>query len=140
MNLQESIRRILREDQDRKEKLKSRILNMIKTAGLSQAISTLGGIKKLLEVLDIHRTFEFLDLFKDMELEYGTSDGYDHIKFKSKNGIIYFEIFDNRLYVNQDIRNVVSYIVDEDYFYYQLFMKRWFYNTYNKEIRNIYII
>ncbi len=63
MNLQESIRRILRE-----ESLKQSLLQMIKDTGVKSTIKYVDNISNLLNMLEVKTPTQFLDLYNNMEV------------------------------------------------------------------------
>ncbi len=65
--MKERIRHILREEQSREERLRSRIISIIRGAGLSQAISSVGGVNNLIRILGVENSMKFLNLFNDMD-------------------------------------------------------------------------
>ncbi len=65
--MKELIRHILREDQNREERLRLKIISIIRDAGLSQAISVIGGVNNLIRILGVENSMKFLNLFNDMD-------------------------------------------------------------------------
>jgi hypothetical protein len=63
MNIQENIRRILRE-----ESLKQSLLQMIKDDGYRSAIKYVDGISNLLNMIEVKTPMQFLDLYNNMEV------------------------------------------------------------------------
>jgi hypothetical protein len=63
MNIQENIRRILRE-----ESLKQSLLQMIKNDGFRSTIKYVDGTSNLLNMLEVKTPTQFLDLYNNMEV------------------------------------------------------------------------
>ena len=69
MNLQENIKRILRE-----ESLKKTLINMIGDEGIETISRLSGGDENLLDVLNVKTPMDFLHLFDDMEVVQSEKD------------------------------------------------------------------
>ena len=63
MNIQESIRKVLRE-----ESLKQSLLQMIKDTGVKSTIKYVDGNSNLLNMLQVKTPMQFLDLYNNMEV------------------------------------------------------------------------
>ena len=128
MNLQESIRRILREEQSREERLRSRIISIIRGAGLSQAISSVGGVNNLIRILGVENSMKFLNLFNDVDdVIFTDEDGDDYTLLRFREGLNYFVLRNDTgtLFISNDIVNVLKTMEYGDYFYIYLWIKRW---------------
>jgi len=64
MNLQENIRRVLREETNRK----TRIHKMIKDLGVEKTINMTGGFDRFIKKMDINDPMEFLNMFNDLDV------------------------------------------------------------------------
>ena len=62
MNLKESIRHILKE-----ETLKNILIDMVKNEGIKSVENYVGGFQNLKDLIDVHTSEEFLNLFSDLE-------------------------------------------------------------------------
>ena len=138
--MKELIKHILREGQSREEKLRSKIISIIRGAGLSQAISSVGGVENLIRILGVERSMKFLNLFNDMD-EIIFVDEFDdeYTLFRFREGLNYLVIKNDTgtLFISNDIMNVLKNMENDDYFYIYLWIKRWFKNQYGIEPRNI---
>ena len=126
--MKERIRHILREEQNREERLRSRIISIIRGAGLSQAISSVGGVNNLIRILGVENSMKFLNLFNDMdEIIFTDEDGDDYTLLRFKEGLNYFVIRNDTdtLFISNDIVKVLKTMEDGDYFYIYLWIKRW---------------
>ena len=66
MNLQESIRRILREE-SKNTSLQDKVLHILKSKGVELASKAVGGFKNLFKILDINSPMDYLHLFDDLK-------------------------------------------------------------------------
>jgi hypothetical protein len=66
MNLQESIRRILREETENTS-LQDKVLYILKSKGVELASKAVGGFKNLFKILDINSPMDYLHLFDDVK-------------------------------------------------------------------------
>jgi hypothetical protein len=140
--MKELIRHILREDQNREERLRLKIISIIRDAGLSQAISVIGGVNNLIRILGVENSMKFLNLFNDMDEiifvdEYNDDDEYTLFRFRE--GLNYFVLRNDTgtLFISKDIMDVLKTMENDDYFYIYLWIKRWVKNQYGIEPRNI---
>ena len=67
MNLQESIRRILREE-SKNTSLQDKVLHLLKSKGVELASKAVGGFKNLFKILDINSPMDYLHLFDDLKI------------------------------------------------------------------------
>ena len=67
MNLQESIRRILREE-SKNTSLQDKVLYILKSKGVYLASKAVGGFKNLFKILDINSPMDYLHLFDDLKI------------------------------------------------------------------------
>lgn len=138
--MKELIRHILREDQSREEKLRSKIISIIRGAGLSQAIGAIGGINNLIRILGVENSMKFLNLFNNMD-EIIFVDEFDdeYTLFRFREGLNYLVLINDTgtLFISNDIMNVLKNMENDDYFYIYLWIKRWVKNQYGIEPRNI---
>jgi hypothetical protein len=79
MNLQENIRRILREE-SKNTSLQDKVLYILKSKGVYLASKAVGGFKNLFKILDINSPMDYLHLFDDLKIiplsETEFSDGF----------------------------------------------------------------
>lgn len=126
--MKELIRHILREEQSREERLRSRVISIIRGAGLSQAISSVGGVENLIKILGVKNSMKFLNLFDDMDdVIFTDEDGDDYTLFRFREGLNYFVLRNDTgtLFISNDIVKVLKTMENGDYFYIYLWIKRW---------------
>ena len=127
MNLQENIRKVLRED--RGERLKSKIKYMIENVGLDQAIGSVGGIENLIKILDLKDAEQFLNMFENLNKI--SREGIEHKLYKTTGGVNYFVVLpDKILFVHESIVDIVSYLKDPD-LYTKNIIREWFTDSYD---------
>jgi hypothetical protein len=90
MNLQEHIRRVLKEETN----IKTIIHKFIKDGNLSVAIDVVGGFDKLCEIMGIKKPMDLLNLYNDLEVAKSNEDP-DLFLFRNKIGDNYF-IYERR--------------------------------------------
>ena len=138
--MKELIRHILREEQSREERLRLKIISIIRGAGLSQAISSVGGVENLIKILGVERSMKFLNLFNNMD-EIIFVDEFDdeYTLFRFREGLNYLVIKNDTdtIFISNDIMNVLKNMENDDYFYIYLWIKRWVKNQYGIVPRNI---
>jgi len=89
MNLQESIRRILREEISQKGR--DKLIKMIKTIGIKKTAKAVGGTDNLMKILNIDSPMKFLHLFDDLDVVQSEENPYFTLfrYEKGKNMMIY---------------------------------------------------
>lgn len=105
MNLQENIRRILKE-----ESLKQSLIDEIKTQGWFNVSQYVGGDEELKKITDIHNSRQFMKLFLDLKPKQSEYDP-ETILYKNDNGVnvfLYLHHYKNKdkvymLYFNYDL-------------------------------------
>jgi hypothetical protein len=142
--MKERIRHILREEQSREERLRSRIISIIRGAGLSQAISSVGGVNNLIRILGVENSMKFLNLFNDMD-EIIFVDEYDdeYTLLRFREGLNYFALTEEMndggtLFMSNDILKVINTMENGDHFYILLWIKIWIKNQYGIVPKNIF--
>jgi len=67
MNLQEHIRRILREE-SKNTSLQDKVLHILKSKGVELVLKAVGGFKNLSQILNINSPMDYLHLFDDLKI------------------------------------------------------------------------
>lgn len=134
MNLKESIRHILKE-----ETLKNILIDMVKNEGIKSVENYVGGFQNLKDLIDVHNSEEFLNLFSDLE-RVESEENPDIFLYrykKGKNVIVVDERDDDMrnvyVYVNYDLIYGPLAIFKESVFYKDKaqILKRWMKNTFD---------
>ena len=134
MNLKESIRHILKE-----ETLKNILIDMVKNEGIKSVENYVGGFQNLKDLIDVHTSEEFLNLFSDLE-RVESEENPDIFLYrykKGKNVIVVDERDDDMrnvyVYVNYDLIYGPLAIFKESAFYNDKaqILKKWMKNTFD---------
>lgn len=134
MNLKESIRHILKE-----ETLKNILIDMVKNEGIKSVENYVGGFQNLKDLIDVHTSEEFLNLFSDLE-RVESEENPDIFLYrykKGKNVIVVDERDDDMrnvyVYVNYDLIYGPLAIFKESVFYNDKaqILKKWMKNTFD---------
>lgn len=136
MNLKESIRHILKE-----ETLKNILIDMVKNEGIKSVENYVGGFQNLKDLIDVHTSEEFLNLFSDLERVESEEnpDVFLYRYKKGKNVIVVDERDDDMrnvfVYVNYDLIYGPLAIFKESVFYKDKaqILKKWMKNTFDIE-------
>ena len=134
MNLKESIRHILKE-----ETLKNILIDMVKNEGIKSVENYVGGFQNLKDLIDVHTSEEFLNLFSDLERVESEEnpDVFLYRYKKGKNVIVVDERDDDMrnvyVYVNYDLIYGPLAIFKESVFYKDKtqILKKWMKNTFD---------
>jgi hypothetical protein len=99
MNLQEQIRRILKE-----ESLKQTLIDEIKTQGWFNVSQYVGGDENLKKITEIHNSRQFMKLFSDLTKKQ-SEEHSNAILYKNKIGMNIFihREFSKNTYFNEDL-------------------------------------
>ena len=136
MNLKESIRHILKE-----ETLKNILIDMVKNEGIKSVENYVGGFQNLKDLIDVHTSEEFLNLFSDLErVESEENPDIFLYRYKKGKNIIVIDERDDDMrnfyvYVNYDIIFGPLAIFRESVLYSDKVrvLKRWLKNTFDIE-------
>ena len=97
MRLQESIRRILKEERS----VKSRVKFMIKDVGMKKTIDIIGGIDNLFKLLGINSPMDFLHLFDDLEQVQSKEKEYWILfRYKPNHNFMIYNTKNKEVYIN----------------------------------------
>lgn len=107
MNLQENIRRILKQ-----ESLKKTLIDNIKTDGWFEISKYVGGNEELKKITEIHNSYQFMKLFLDLKPKQ-SEDESDTILYKNDEGINVFVLINNEI----DKDNVYMFYLNYDLVY-----------------------
>jgi hypothetical protein len=134
--MKERIRHILKE-----ETLKNILIDMVKNEGIKSVENYVGGFQNLKDLIDVHTSEEFLNLFSDLE-RVESEENPDIFLYrykKGKNVIVVDERDDDMrnvyVYVNYDLIYGSLAIFKESVFYKDKaqILKRWMKNTFDIE-------
>ena len=132
--MKERIRHILKE-----ETLKNILIDMVKNEGIKSVENYVGGFQNLKDLIDVHTSEEFLNLFSDLErVESEENPNVFLYRYKKGKNIIVIDERDDDMrnvytYVNYDIIFGPLAIFRETVFYSDKVrvLKRWLKNTFD---------
>jgi|694.fasta_scaffold00083_47 hypothetical protein len=130
MNLQEHIRRVLKE-----ETLKTKLIHNIKNDGWFNVSPYVGGDDNLKKVTDIHNALGFMKLFLDLKGVVSEQEPLMRL-YKNENGENVFVIRtiwnENTIYVNYDLifRPLKVFLETDTNMKTRDFLDKWFKNKY----------
>jgi hypothetical protein len=139
MNLQESIRKVLREETS--NRTQNKLIDMIKTIGFKKTSKAVGGIDNLKKITGLHNSVVFLNLFSDLErVESEENPEIFLYRYKKGKNVIVVDERDDDMrnvyvYVNYDLIYGPLAIFKESVFYKdkEQILKRWMKNTFDIE-------
>ena len=134
MNLQEHIRRILKE-----ESLKHSLIQMIKDDGFFTTAKYVGGIFNLMKILGFKTPLQFLNIYNDLE-QVVSEKHPEYLLFRyqpRKNIIVYVEgkAFTHYIEINYVLKEVFA----KDKQQINQIIKKWLSNTFNLEITQVMV-
>ena len=127
--MKELIRHIIKEETNRKTK----IHNMIKNLGVTNAINMVGGFDRFMEKMDINYPMDFLHLFDDLEVVQSKErPDLTLFRYEPRNNIMVYDRKNKTVYINY----YEIWLVLEDHFALnytemQRFTKKWLDEVYN---------
>ena len=99
--MEDLIRRIIKEEisNRRQEKL----MDLIKTLGVTKASKAVGGIDNLFKILDINSPMDFLHLFDDLEqVQSEEEKNWTLFRYKPKHTLMVYNRKNGDVYINYD--------------------------------------
>ena len=137
MNIQENIRRILRE-----ETSKNDIFKQVLRIGFNDSYELFGGYRNLFNVLGVKNEVDFMNLFKGLE-SYETEGYYedkntDLILYRFEKGNNIFIYHDNFITVKCEIIQILSHLFDMSVSERHMFLKEWLKKNYNLEFTHLF--
>ena len=91
MNLQEHIRRILREEIS--QRAKDKLIDMIKTIGINKTAKSVGGLKRLFSILDIKGTKEDIIFLIKSIMENEAKKEFDYCSYRIVPSLNYITLY-----------------------------------------------
>jgi hypothetical protein len=101
MNLQESIKRILREEISQKGR--DKLINMIKTIGIEKTAKSVLGTDNLYKILNINSPMKFLHLFDDLDVVQSEEiPDWTLYRYKPNHNLIIYDRKNKTVYINYE--------------------------------------
>ncbi len=129
MNLQENIRKILKE-----ETLKQTLIDEIKENGVEETAKMVGGIYNLIKVLEIKTATDYLHLFDDMDnVRSIEHDDWVLLRYKPKENIVFHNnSFGGNTFISyEDIWSVLKEVFAKDKTQIRFLIGRWLKSVYD---------
>ena len=129
MNLQENIRKVLREETN----FKTKIHKTIKNIGILDTMKITGGKDRFMKKMDIESPTDFLHLFDGMEVVQSEENpDWTLFRYKPKKNLMIYDRKINEVYINYyEIWLVLEDHFGLNYTEIQRFTKRWLDEVYN---------
>ena len=142
MNLQENIKRILKE-----ESLKKTLIDEIKTDGWFNVSQYVGGDEELKKIIEIHNSYQFMKLFLNIPPKQ-SDERPEMILYKNEMGVnLFIHVFNNNLneymvYFNGDItyRPLQVFLETKSLGQRNEFLNKWLRKNYKIDVADYNIV
>ena len=142
MNLQENIKRILKE-----ESLKKTLIDEIKTDGWFNVSQYVGGDEELKKIIEIHNSYQFMKLFLNITPKQ-SDERPEMILYKNEMGVnLFIHVFNNNLneymvYFNGDItyRPLQVFLETKSLGQRNEFLNKWLRKNYKIDVADYNIV
>ncbi len=142
MNLQENIRRILKE-----ESLKQSLIDEIKTQGWFNVSQYVGGDEELKKITEIHNSYQFMKLFLNITPKQ-SDERPEMILYKNQMGVnLFIHVFNNNIsqymvYFNGDItyRPLQFFLETKSLGQRNEFLNKWLRKNYKIDVADYNIV
>jgi hypothetical protein len=142
MNLQENIRRVLKE-----ESLKKTLIDEIKTDGWFNVSQYVGGDEELKKITEIHNSYQFMKLFLNITPKQ-SDERPEMILYKNEMGVnLFIHVFNNNLneymvYFNGDItyRPLQVFLETKSLGQRNEFLNKWLRKNYKIDVADYNIV
>jgi len=142
MNLQENIRRVLKE-----ESLKKTLIDEIKTDGWFNVSQYVGGDEELKKITEIHNSYQFMKLFLNIAPKQ-SDERPEMILYKNEMGVnLFIHVFNNNLneymvYFNGDItyRPLQVFLETKSLGQRNEFLNKWLRKNYKIDVADYNIV
>ena len=137
MNLQENIRRVLRE-----ETSKNDIFKQVLRMGFHDSYELFGSFENLFNTLGVKNEVDFMNLFKGLEKH--ETEGYyedkntDLVLYRFENGNNVFIYHDSFITMKCEIIQILSHFFNMSVSERYIFLKEWLKKNYNLEVTHLF--
>jgi hypothetical protein len=101
MNLEENIRKVLREETN----FKTKIHKTIKYIGIIDTMKIVGGDDRFMKKMDIESPSDFLHLFDDLDtVQSENNSDWNLFRYKPKNNLMTYDRNNNKVYINYNLK------------------------------------
>ena len=134
MNLQESIRRIIRE-----ESAKQELIQMIKDDGIIVPIQIVNGANNLIKIMGIKTPMDFLDIFDNLKPVRSVEQPRLMLyRYKEGDNIFAYDTKNDEAYINYSLWYAIKDGFDLTYFKTQEICKEWLEQKYEIKVKNVF--
>ena len=134
MNLQESIRRIIRE-----ESAKQELIQMIKDDGIIVPIQIVNGANNLIKIMGIKTPMDFLDIFDNLKPVRSVEQPRLMLyRYKEGDNIFVYDKKNDEAYINYSLWYAIKDGFDLTYFKTQEICKEWLEQKYEIKVKNVF--
>ena len=134
MNLQENIRRILRE-----ESAKQALIQMIKDDGITFPIQIVNGANNLIKIMGIKTPMEFLDIFDNLKPVRSVEQPRLMLyRYKEGDNIFAYDIKNDEAYINYNLWFAIKDGFNLTYFKTQEICKEWIEQKYEIKVKDVF--
>ena len=134
MNLQENIKRILRE-----ESAKQALIQMIKDDGITAPIQIVNGANNLIKIMGIKTPMDFLDIFNNLKPVRSVEQPRLMLyRYKEGDNIFAYDIKNDEAYINYNLWFAIKDGFNLTYFKTQEICKEWIEQKYEIKVNGVY--
>jgi hypothetical protein len=134
MNLQENIKRILRE-----ESAKQALIQMIKDDGIIVPIQIVNGANNLIKIMGIKTPMDFLDIFDNLKPVRSVEQPRLMLyRYKEGDNIFAYDTKNNEVYINYNLWYLIKDGFDLTYFKTQEICKEWLEQKYEIKVKDVF--
>ena len=137
MNLQENIRRILREETSSGGK--NKLIKIIKNIGFETALNIVSNQKNLIRTLDVHTPTELLNIFNNLKpVQSEEQPRLMLYRYKEGDNIFAYDTKNNEAYINYYLWSLIKDGFDLTYFKTQEICKEWLEQKYEIKVNGVF--
>ena len=134
MNLQENIKRILRE-----ESAKQALIQMIKDDGITAPIQIVNGANNLIKIMGIKTPMDFLDIFDNLKPVRSVEQPRLMLyRYKEGDNIFAYDIKNDEAYINYNLWFAIKDGFNLTYFKTQEICKEWLEQKYEIKVKDVF--
>ena len=137
MNLQENIRRILREETSSRGK--NKLIKIVKNIGFETALNIVSNQNNLIRTLDVHTPTELLDIFNNLKPVQSVEQPRLMLyRYKEGDNIFAYDTRNYEAYINYNLWFVIKDGFNLTYFKTQEICKEWIEQKYEIKVKNVF--
>jgi len=134
MNLQENIKRILREESE-----KQALIQMIKDDGIIFPIQIVNGADNLIKIMGVKTPMDFLDIFDNLKpVRSEEQPRLMLYRYKEGDNIFAYDTKNDEVYINYNLWYFIKDGFDLTYFKTQEICKEWLEQKYEIKVKDVF--